>query len=243
MSQQNKQIRLWPAVIIFAIILAAVVSWTGCKKQPAEQPDTEHASNDQSPSESPAESTDEPTKTNTKPVAAEPAAAEPVASAKVGLNDIIKAARRWGPAYQSWYGKPAPDFTLTDITGKQHKLSDYRGKDVIIVLWATWCGPCIMEIPHLVELQNTVGEDKLAILGISYISPRNTAEMVKDFVEQTKIINYSVFSPETGSVPTPFDNRAGYIPCSFFIDSEGKIKLATIGLLSLPEMKAILQAE
>ena len=233
MSEQNKQIRLWPTVIIFAIILTTVVSWTGCKKQPAEQPDTEHTSNDQSPSESPAESTNEPTKTNTKPVA----------SAKVGLNDVIKAARRWGPAYQSWYGKPAPDFTLTDITGKQHKLSDYRGKDVIIVLWATWCGPCIMEIPHLIELRNTVSEDKLAILGISCISPRNTAEMVKNFVEKNKIINYAVFSPEISSIPTPFNNPTGYIPCSFFIDAEGKIKLATIGLLSLPEMKAILQAE
>ena len=233
MSEINKQTGIRRTVAVFAIILATVVIWTGCKKQPAEQPDTEHTSHDQSPPEPLPAGSEEPTKTNT----------EPAAVAKVSLNDVIKAARSWGPAYQSWYDKPAPDFTLTDITGKQHKLSDYRGKNVIIVLWAAWCGPCIMEIPHLVELQNTVGGDKLAILGISCISPRNTAKMVKDFVKQTKIINYPVFSPEASSVPTPFDNQAGYIPCSFFIDSEGKIKLATIGLLSLPEMKAVLQAE
>jgi peroxiredoxin len=167
----------------------------------------------------------------------------PKADPKTSLKDIIRAARTWGPAYTDWFGKKAPDFTLADINGKQHKLSDYRGKDVLVNFWATWCGPCKMELPHLIALRNQVSEDKLAMLAISYKSayPPETAEKVKKFAELNKI-NYTVFSTDPSALPPPF-NRITGIPCSFFIDPEGKIKLATEGLLSLGEIKAILQAE
>jgi peroxiredoxin len=153
------------------------------------------------------------------------------------LNKIIGAAITWGPAYYSWFGKMAPDFTLTDIDGKQHKLSNYRGKNVMIIFWATWCGPCLMEIPHLISLRNIISEDNLAMLAISNENPA----LVKRFVANKKI-NYTVFSANAGNMPAPY-NQVRNIPCSFFIDSEGKIKLATEGLLSSSETRAILQAE
>jgi peroxiredoxin len=159
------------------------------------------------------------------------------------LNKIISSARTWGPTNRSWFGKMAPDFTLTDITGKQHKLSDYRGKNVMLVFWATWCGPCLMEMPHLIALRNIIGEDKLAMLAVSFITtyPPNSTEAVKKLVEKEKI-NYTVFSVDVADMPAPY-NQIQAIPCSFFIDPQGKIKLATEGLLTLGDFKAIIQAE
>ena len=210
-------------VSISAIILIAVVIWAVVKQQPAKQLQTEYFHHEHPPL---AENTDEFAKTDT----------ELNANYKLSLNDVIKAARTWQPAYTSWFGQKAPDFTLTDITGKQHKLSDYRGKDVMLIFWATWCGPCIIEIPHLIALRNLIGDNKLAMLAISNENPA----LVKQFVADKKI-NYTVFSTDTFSMPTPF-NTITSIPCSFFIDPNGKIKLATVGTLSLGGIKAILQA-
>ena len=169
-----------------------------------------------------------PTQTNTGPLATE--------VKTVSLNDIIKAARTWRPGYQTWYGKPAPDFTLTDLAGKEHKLSDYKGKNVLIIFWATWCGPCLREIPALIELRKTVSEDDLAMLAISNESPA----LVGKFVEQAKM-NYTVLI-DRGGLPDPY-NTISAIPSGFFIDRQGKIKLATTGLVSLDEIKAILDAK
>lgn len=213
MNKQQKQTYLWLAVFIAAVIFAVVVIRTAVNHR-------RHLS-----SEPFAESS-----TN-------------VEQPKMSLKDVVKAARGWGPILTSWYGQTSPDFTLTDIYGKQHKLSDYRGRNVMIILWATWCGPCLMEIPHLIELRKTVGEDKLAMLAISYITttPPNTTKMVKSLVERQKI-NYTVFSVDIDDMPTPYSQIKG-IPCSFFIDPEGKIKLVTEGLLTLGATRAIIQAE
>jgi len=166
---------------------------------------------------------------------------DPLATEKLSLSDIAKAAKTWRPSYTSLYGKPAPDFTLTDVTGKKHKLSDYRGKNVLLVFWTTWCPPCRLEIPHLIELRKTVSEDKLAILAIS-----NEKMALVKRVASEQGMNYTVLL-EKDNMPTPFGVMRIFtttgIPGSFFIDPQGKIKLATSGLISLREVKAILKAE
>jgi peroxiredoxin len=234
------------AILISAVMLIAVAIVVIVNRQGAEQPLAESGQPDyhEVSSEPPAE----PAKPDTKPIGTynkEPLSkvpaetiGEPATQPKPSLPDIIRKARTWGPAFNHWVGKPAPDFTLTDIAGKDHKLSDYRGKDVLIIFWATWCGPCLVEIPHLIALRNIIGEDKLVMLAISNENPA----IVKKFVAAQRVkINYTVLS-DPGSMPPPF-NVINSIPCSFFIDPDGKIKLATVGTLSLSAIKDILKAE
>ncbi|UCG47442.1 MAG: TlpA family protein disulfide reductase [Phycisphaerales bacterium] len=160
---------------------------------------------------------------------------------EVKLRDIIMAARYWEPGYTSWIGQPAPDFTLTDLDGREHRLSGYRGKNVVLVFWATWCRPCRMEIPHLVELRNTTGEDELVILGISHITPRNPEEKISSFVAENKQMNYPVLAAKANSMPAPFKVIPG-LPSMFFIGADGKIKFGSMGLVSLGELRSILKA-
>ena len=158
MSEREKKAHIWPIFFISAIVLAAVIIVAGCRKKRSEPPQTTHQQQEQEeqqqrrqeqPSpEVAAEKTSEPAEVD----------AEPSVSPKLSLNDVIRVARTWQPAYTSWYGKTAPNFTLTDIAGKKHRLSDYHGKNVMIIFWATWCSPCIAELPHLIALRNTVSE-------------------------------------------------------------------------------------
>ena len=164
-------------------------------------------------------------------------AAEAKSDSARSLQDIVKSAKTWRPAFKSWMGKDAPDFAVEDIAGKTHKLSEYRGRDVLVVFWATWCPACNAEIPHLIELRKIFPQEKLAILAISNERP----EDLRNFADAKKM-NYSVASSDIGVLPAPFANVSS-IPATFFIDAKGKIKLVAEGLVSLEETKAIIQAK
>lgn len=152
------------------------------------------------------------------------------------LKDIIKSRKTWDTAFTPWVGKDAPDFAVKDIEGNTHRLSDHKGKDVLVVFWATWCPACNMEIPHLIELRKKHGEDELAILAISNESP----ELLKQFAAE-KGINYKLISTGGTALPAPFADVTS-IPTTFFIDRKGGIKLAAEGLVSLEETEAIIRA-
>jgi peroxiredoxin len=217
MADEKKQTTLWPAVLIATAILAFAVIWSTLIKKPDNQLviEDEHQHN-QSPYVHYSEK-EEPNK--------------PVPS----LKDVIAKARTWTPIFQNIYGKEATDFSLTDINGKTHRLSDYRGRDVLIIFWATWCRPCLNEIPHLIALRKLVSADKLAMLAIS-TEPRYRVE---SFAKSRKL-NYTVIA-QNQLLPQPYLSIR-LIPSSFFINPDGKIKLVTEGPLSLGEIKAILQA-
>jgi len=151
------------------------------------------------------------------------------------LLDVVKHRRTWNVGWTDSYGKAAPDFEFIDMDGKTIKLSDHKGKNVLLVFWATWCGPCLAEIPHLIELRKNFSKDELAILAVSDENPGT----VKRFAENKKI-NYTVGTPR-GRLPRPFANVRS-IPSAFYIDKQGRIKLGTEGFVSLAESTAIIKA-
>lgn len=122
--------------------------------------------------------------------------------------------------------KKAADFKLKTLEGKEVKLSDYRGKVVIVDFWATWCPPCRKGIPDLISLQDEFKKD-LVVIGIS-LDQQNTIKDLKPFIENYKI-NYPVVLGDEKVVKDYGGINA--IPTSFIIDQKGNIVDSHVGLV------------
>jgi peroxiredoxin len=158
---------------------------------------------------------------------------------KPRLQDIISAAKTWMPCdvHQTWIGKPAPELTVQDIAGKQHKLSDYRGKDVIIALFSPSFSPSLPELATLARLQDDIGKDKVVVLGLSF----DAEGAVRRYVESQAAVDYPIVVAANQNIPAPY-SQGKPMPCAIFISPDGTLKLSTRGTLSAEEAKTILTA-
>lgn len=120
--------------------------------------------------------------------------------------------------------KPAPAFTLQDLNGKNVSLSDFKGKVVILDFWATWCAPCVQEIPHFIELYNQYKDKGFAMVGISL--DQADISVVKSFVQKLKV-NYPIMMGD-GKVDKAYGEILS-IPTTFVIDPAGNIRQKYIG--------------
>ncbi len=126
-------------------------------------------------------------------------------------------------AVSSKQPRPAPDFTLSELSGKSLKLSDYRGRVVLLDFWATWCEPCRAEIPHFVELQDKYGSHGLQIIGVSM---DDSADPVPAFYKQFKM-NYPVVMGNA-QIGEEYGGVLG-LPIAFVIDRQGFIRAKHMG--------------
>nr|WP_317358948.1 cytochrome c biogenesis protein CcdA [uncultured Tyzzerella sp.] len=138
------------------------------------------------------------------------------------------------------------DFTLIDQYGNKHTLSDYKGKVVFLNFWATWCNPCLIEMPHIEELYAEYGYNKedVVILGVANPSseeyPHNSdvsKEEIKQFIKD-KGYTFPIVFDETGEVLSNYFVRA--FPTTFMINKDGKIYGYVSGTLTKDIMKNII---
>lgn len=129
-------------------------------------------------------------------------------------------------------GKNAPDFELKDLDGKAVKLTDYRGKAVLLNFWATWCGPCKVEMPWFVDLQNQYGPQGLQIVGVAMDD--SGIDNIRSFSKQMGV-NYPVLIGKE-AVGEAYGGVMG-LPTTFYIDRLGKVVTSNAGLISKSEIE------
>ncbi len=128
--------------------------------------------------------------------------------------------------------KAAPDFTLKDADGKTVRLSDFRGKVVLLDFWATWCGPCKIEIPWFMDFQRQNQSKGLVVLGVSMDD--EGWDVVKPYLATMKV-NYRVVigNDHTAQLYGGVDA----LPTTFLIDRSGRIAAVHVGLVDRKDIQ------
>jgi peroxiredoxin len=150
----------------------------------------------------------------------------------------IRVARRASAAGPSTTasGQLAPDFGLTTLEGKAIRLSDFRGKAVLLNFWATWCEPCKLEMPWFVQLQKQYAAQGLQVVGVAMDDAK--IEDIAKFAEEMKV-DYPILTGKDSERDNVANLYGGvqFLPETFFIDRDGKIVDKVFGLKSRSDIE------
>jgi len=133
-------------------------------------------------------------------------------------------------------GALAPDFELKTLEGKNVKLSDYRGKAVLLNFWATWCEPCKLEMPWIVDLNKKYGPQGLVTLGVAMddSSEADIAKFAKDMN-----VNYPILLGKE-SVGDEYGGME-FLPTTFYIGRDGKIVKSNFGIKGADDIESYIK--
>lgn len=126
-------------------------------------------------------------------------------------------------------GNLAPDFELTDMEGNPVKLSDYRGKAVLLNFWASWCPPCRAEMPHMEKLYNKYKDENFNILAVNLTNTEKNSGDAEKFVKELGL-TFTIPMDVKGEAGSDYNIMA--YPTSYFIDSDGVIREKVLGALN-----------
>ena len=123
-------------------------------------------------------------------------------------------------------GHPAPEFTLVNLEGEEVRLEDFRGQPVILNFWASWCGPCRLEMPHLQAAYEEYGSDGVVILGVNLTKRESRMDDVTAFVDEFDL-TFPIVLDDDGDVATIYEVHGQ--PTSVFIDKNGVVNTVFYG--------------
>ncbi len=138
-------------------------------------------------------------------------------------------------------GKAAPAFTLVSTEGKKVSLSNYKGHPVILNFWATWCGPCKLEMPWFEEFSKKYASQGLVVLGLNQDDSVEPAEVAR--VAKRLGVSYPVLMADKNEAVSKDYGGVAYLPETFYLNREGKVLNVTAGAPSKDQLEAMIQAD
>lgn len=123
---------------------------------------------------------------------------------------------------------PAPDFTAYDAEGNEVKLSDYIGKPLVLNFWASWCGPCKMEMPHFEDAYLEQGEEVQFLMVNMTTSSRETLEAAQSYVAE-EAFTFPVLYDRDSDAATVYGVYS--LPTTYFVDEEGNLTARAAGAI------------
>lgn len=140
--------------------------------------------------------------------------------------------------YDTKPGTVAADFTYPDVTGKEVSLSDFKGKVVVVDVWATWCGPCRQELPSLKKLEKEMHGKGVVFMGVSVDEEKNKQKWL-DFVKTEQLQGVQLFASGWSKIAKDYQIKA--IPRFMVFDKEGKIVSVDAPRPSNPALKEMIE--
>jgi len=134
--------------------------------------------------------------------------------------------------FVSLVGDPAPDFSLTGLDGAKHQLTDYKGRVTFVNFWATWCGPCQVELPTLEKFVAQQGDKGAMVLAVN---AGETTDQINTYFKQNDISGLNVLLDSNIEVYTAYGINA--LPTTFIVDKEGVIRYRHFGMLREEDIK------
>jgi len=160
------------------------------------------------------------------------------AEAGPGLSPGGTPAVGQAPLPDELIGQPRPDFVLHDAAGNPVTASDFDGKVLLLNFWASWCAPCVEEMPMLSDLQREHAADALQVIGIALEDP----QLAQAFASELALGYPLLFGlADAMQVGRRYGNRSGMLPYSVLIDARGIVRWTHLGIVDREDLEARLR--
>jgi len=135
-------------------------------------------------------------------------------------------------------GTPRPEFVLPDLEGHPRQVSEWDGRVLVVNFWATWCPPCLREIPHFIDLQTRYRDQGLVFVGIAIDEPGAVRELVQQLG-----VNYPVLlgDAEASEVSVRYGNALGGLPYTVVLDRQGRVALTHTGEVPIARLEGVVR--